>query len=303
MAQRLFQTLAVLVGLAVLAALPLPALAQDGAGYPEYSGSYALLIGVGKYDDDFWDPSALPNVQRYLEDMKEALTSQGFRDGDVEIVEDPKNTELREAIRKFLMTHGRWSDNRLLIYFMGHGHTLAENPRNPGINEKELGYLVSRDDVPVNSRRGESKFRTEAVPMSEVWNWAYKYKAKHTLIILDACFSGHAIPPDSLDDKDDTEESLWPSDPEPESVVQVVTAGNAFQKVPAKSMFTELLLDAITMARTGTDADKNLDGLLTGTELGNFLYWKVARASGGGQTPFTSTTGEGEFVFRVPRDN
>ena len=60
MPQRSFETLAILVGLAVLAALPIPVLAQDGPDGPEYFGSYALLIGVGKYDRDFWKP--LPYV-------------------------------------------------------------------------------------------------------------------------------------------------------------------------------------------------------------------------------------------------
>ena len=291
MAQKRFQTLVVMAGVAVLGALPISALAQDGS---EYSGSYALLIGVGKYDHGFWRPSVLPNVQRYLEDMKKALTNQGFRDDDVEIVPDPTNSELRNSLHKFLTNYGGRDYSRLLIYFMGHGYSSYNSDK-----EVYTGYLVSRDDVPANSH-DNGKFEDEAIPMYVVRDWASKYitRAKHTLFIIDACYSGHAIPPGPLDDS----ESLLP--PDPEYVVQVVTAGSAFQKVLAKSMFTESLLEAITTARTGTDADENLDGFLTGTELGDFLHWKVARASGGHQTPYTSQLfGGGEFVFHVPRDN
>lgn len=296
MAQRLFQTLAVLVGLAVLGALPMPALAQGGSDYAEYSGSYALLIGMSEYDDDFWEPSLLPKVPGYLEDMRKAL-SKDF--GVVEVVSNLKNSELRKALERFLTTYGgEWSENRLLIYFMGHGHTLLRDPRNPGSNEY-VGYLVSRDDVPVNSSKGESRFRTEAFPMTAVQDWAFKYvRAKHTLFILDACFSGHAIP----DEKNEGEkmDSLLPP---AESIVQVITSGSAFQKVPAKSIFTESFLKAITTANA--DADKNRDGHLTGTELGDFLFWEVTRASGGHQTPYTSqlVDGSGDFVFRVSGHN
>ena len=302
LAQRLFQTLAVLVGLAILAALPISALAQDG---PEYSGSYALLIGVSEYDDDFWDPSVLPNVQRYLKDMREAL-SKDFR--IVEVV-NPKNTDLRNAIGKFLDTYGgRWSDNRLLIYFMGHGHTFfKEDPRNPG-SKKYEGYLVSRNDVHVNSPQGERQFRTEAVPMSVVRDLARSIKAKHTLFILDACFSGGAIPAEKKEGE--KEASLLSLDaesvvqvPPPESVVRVITSGDASQKVPAKSTFTESFVEAVTMAHVAAAADENGDGDLTGKELGKFLFWEVYRASGTKQTPYTSKlSGEGDFVFRVPRD-
>lgn len=282
MSGRSFKILAVVLGMAALGALPIPALAQDGPKYPGYTGSYALLIGVSQYDHKFWRP--LPNVPGYLDDIRQALISKGF---EVEVVSDPTNSELRQVLKHFMMTYGgTWPDNRLMIYFMGHGHAL----RNADIGRYE-GYIVSRDDAPVSSPQGKFKFLKEAVPMTKLWELARFIEAKHTLFILDADFSGHAIPGEKAD-------PLLP--PDPERVVRVITSGDASQRVPAKSIFTELLVEAITTAR----ADKDGDGLLTGTELGYFLIREVTRASGGHQTPATSQLfGEGEFVFRVPREN
>ena len=302
MAQKSFKMLVILAGMAVLGALPIQTFAQDGPdcrpdlnpavnSAPEYSGSYALLIGVGKYDD-FWDPPLLPMVPEYLNDLKQALCKGGF--DEVNVVPNPTNFELREELRKFMVEYGdRGSDDRLLIYFMGHGHSFPES------DNRYTGYLVSRNDGEVNSEEGKKKFRTEAVPMSAVGVWASKLiREANTLFMLDACFSGHAIP--DAKKKGKREASLLL--PDPERVVRVITSGDASQKVPAKSTFTESFLEAITTEHA--DADKNGDGDLTGEELGRFLFWEVYRASSGKQTPYTSKlSGEGEFVFRVPRDN
>ena len=216
--------------------------------------------------------------------MRQALIGRGF---NVTVVADPTNSELHQALSEFLITYGgRYSDSRLLVYFIGHGHMFRN--ANSGRDE---GYLVSRNDVPVNSPQGERKFRTGAVPISMVRNLAESIQAKHTLFMLDAAFSGHAIP------NEEPGPSLYPD----EYVVQGIIAGEAYQMVPAKSTFTEAFLEAITTTR----ADDNGDGLLTGTELGSFLFWQVYRASSGHQTPHASklSGGPGDFVFRVPRDN
>ena len=297
MAQEWFRTLAVLAGLAVLGALPIPALAQDGPVYPEYSGSYALLIGVSEYDYyNSW--KNLPNVPGYLKRMEKALESVGF--DEVEVIQSPDRTALRKALDTFGSAYGKkWShfDNRLLIYFIGHGYRELLDEEN---NEYK-GYLVSKDDAPVSLPDGKSKFMKEAVPMTELWELAESIKAKHTLFILDSCFSGLAItsgretfllppPPDRKDGKN------WDK-----PVTQVITSGNEKRRVPAQSIFTELFLEAVTTARGDDDGD----GFVTGTELGEFLNRVVDEVSQNYQTPYYVKLfgGEGDFVFRVPRDN
>ena len=98
------------------------------------------------------------------------------------------------------------------------------------------------------------------------------------------------------------EDSIFPATPNPEYAVQVITAGNSSQQVPANSIFTRWFLKAITTAYA--DADDDRDGRLTGTELGVFLHRKISQVSGHRQTPYRSRFGgSGEFVFHVPRDN
>lgn len=297
MAQRLFQTLAILAGLAVVAALPIPALAQDGPDYPEYSGSYALLIGMSEYDYyNSW--RNLPNVPGYLERMEKALELVGF--DEVKVIESPDRTALSNALDAFVRAYGeKWSnhDNRLLIYFIGHGYRELLDERN----DEYKGYLVSKDDAPVSSPDSKLEFLKEAVPMEKLWELAKSIKAKHTLFILDSCFSGLAItagretillssPPDQNDRKN------WGK-----PVTQIITSGNERRRVPAQSIFTELFLEAVTTARGDDDGD----GFVTGTELGEFLNRVIDEVSQNYQTPYYVKLfgGEGDFVFRVPRDN
>lgn len=136
--------------------------------------------------------------------------------------------------------------------------------------------------------------------MMEVRDLAKSIEAKHTLFVLDACFSGHAIPP--VVENGAKEDSILLATPDPEYAVQVITAGDSSQQVPANSIFTRWFLKAITTAHA--DADDDRDGRLTGTELGVFLHKKISHVSGHRQTPYRSRFGgTGEFVFHVPRDN
>ena len=66
-------------------------------------------------------------------EVSRALEEHGF---EVEVVEDPTLDELEIAIEDFIFDKGADPENRLLIYYAGHGHT-----KTLGYGG-EMGYLV-----------------------------------------------------------------------------------------------------------------------------------------------------------------
>lgn len=95
-------------------------------------------------------------------------------------------------------------------------------------------------------------------------------------VILDACFSGLVL--ESLP----RERFHPPSSPSQGAsrVLQVITAGTAGQTVADDGLFAELIAAGLTGA-----ADLNLDGWISGTELGMYLRLRVTEESRGRQTP------------------
>lgn len=84
---------------------------------PLYKESHALVIGVSQYTGGW--PN-LPGVKADLEAITQVLQKYGFH---VVIVENPTLSELERAYRDFVVRYGLGTDNRLLLYFAGHGYT------------------------------------------------------------------------------------------------------------------------------------------------------------------------------------
>jgi hypothetical protein len=123
-----------------------------------YKGSHALLIGVSNYSYKW---PALPEVKKDIQFLKEALEKHGF---SISIVENPTRIELDESVTNFISKYGQKYQNRLLIYFAVHGHTLIIN------YGEELGYIIPSDtpapDIDL------SGFKRIAVTMSLIEIWA-----------------------------------------------------------------------------------------------------------------------------------
>ncbi|PZR91235.1 MAG: hypothetical protein DLM68_03870, partial [Hyphomicrobiales bacterium] len=78
---------------------------------------HALLIGVSTYTNG-WNP--LPNVQKDLDDLEKGLKPHFQK---IEKVLNPTVDELRTRIRDFLLVQWNKPDERLFIYYSGHGFT------------------------------------------------------------------------------------------------------------------------------------------------------------------------------------
>jgi hypothetical protein len=90
-------------------------------------------LGVSQYRNGW---SNLPGVQDDVEEVSQSLKANGF-DGDD--IEDPGLDELENAIEDFIFEKGTNPENRLLIYYAGHGHTMTLGYGG------EMGFLVPAD--------------------------------------------------------------------------------------------------------------------------------------------------------------
>jgi formylglycine-generating enzyme required for sulfatase activity/uncharacterized caspase-like protein len=241
-------------------------------------GSYALVIGASAYQD--WP--TLPGVADDLEAVQAALRRYGFQ---VTVVTDPDRVELRQAYEEFINTHGSGVDNRLLLYFAGHGQTLKL------AWGADMGYIV-----PVDAPRPDadpSGFRAAALDMEQFQVYARRIQSKHALFLFDSCFSGSLFNLSRGVPEHISYKTALP-------VRQFITSGSADEKVPDQSIFRRQLLEGLD-----GEADQNpRDGYVTGAELGEFLKAKVARYSRGAQHPQSGTIldprlDKGDFVFAL----
>jgi VWFA-related protein len=245
-----------------------------------YTGSHALLVGVAQYQDRVaW--SSLDSIPDELQGLEDALKAQGFE--AVQRVMNPTGAELRRAVEDFIGRYGFNPGNRLVFFFAGHGHTLDGGDR---------GFFVTRDAPdPV---RDEAGFRRVALSMQQIATWAQEITARHALFAFDSCFSG------SIFRTRDRVAQLRIGATTALPVREFLSAGDAGEPVPARSVFTPLVVRALNGA-----ADLNGDGFVTGTELGNFVQREVIEQRTG-QTPQFGKIrdlrfDQGDIVFLPPR--
>nr|NQU90852.1 caspase family protein [Bacteroidota bacterium] len=248
-----------------------------------YEQSYALIIGVSKYENGW--PN-LPGVKNDVNEVRNALIDHGF---SVILIENPTDKEMEDEISDFIENYGLEMNTRLIIYFAGHGYTMKAQ------DGRDMGYIVpSNAPLPFES---QSEFHKKAISMRNFDTWARNILSKHALFIFDACFSGslfnisRAVPiPISAKTK--------------EPVRQFITSGSENEEVPDRSLFREYFIKSLTTS----DADGNNDGYLSGSELGEYLSYQVTNYSYDQQHPQYGKIRDkyldkGDFVFILSNDN
>lgn len=244
-----------------------------------YSKSYALVVGVSDYE--VWPD--LPGVQEDIRLVGNSLKQHGFK---VVTVLNPTRETFDRSIREFIGKYGQDPENRLVVYYAGHGHTLKT------FRGRQLGYIVPSDAPLPNKNSGE--FKQKAISMLEVEIFAKQMESKHALFMFDSCFSGSLFEisravPDSISQKT------------AEPVRQFITAGNAEQSVPDKSVFRQQFISGLD-----GDADLNTDGFITGTELAQYIEETVINYTRRAQTPQYGKIRDpildkGDFIFLSPK--
>ena len=124
--------------------------------------------------------------------------------------------------------------------------------------------------------------------------WSRQLEARHALFLFDSCFSGTVFKAKALPDTPPhiTRATALP-------VRQYITAGDAGETVPAKSVFTPAFIDALEYGW----GDLNRDGYVSGTELGLYLQEKVPAHSRRQNPQYGKIRdydlARGDFVFQL----
>jgi len=247
---------------------------------PRYQNSCALVIGINKYQQ----VNPLSHACSDAESVAEILTSDlNFPKGSVTVLLDDQAT--RAGIMKaFLAFESLSSDDRVLVFFAGHGETVTGQ-------RGDVGYLVPVD--------GQTKDKSTLIPWYELTQGAEIIPAKHILFVMDACYSGLAL---QRGGKAGGQRFI--SDMLQRVSRQVITAGKADQPVAdggsatgRNSIFTGHLLEGLR----GKAANDN--GVLTATHLMHYVYDKVAVDPHSHQTPhYGHLHGDGDFILRMPEN-
>ncbi|MEK9669280.1 MAG: pentapeptide repeat-containing protein, partial [Deltaproteobacteria bacterium] len=246
-----------------------------------YAESHALVIGVSQYRNGW---SNLPGVRKDVKEVSQALQENGFQ---VTTIEDPGLDQLEIAIEDFIFEKGVNPENRLLIYYAGHGHTMKLGYGG------EMGFLVPAD-APVPQKGRDAKFRRQALSMQRIEEVAKNTSAKHVLFMFDACFAGSVFLATRA-------APAYIQQNTKEPVRQFITSGSAEQEVPDKSIFRRAFVDALN-----GKADYDKDGYLTGTELGAYIQKRTAEDWEGKLTPQYGklqdpNLNKGDFVFELSK--
>jgi uncharacterized caspase-like protein len=247
-----------------------------------YDNSYALIIGIDKYQ----------NVQNLNYAVKDAesvhdilVNTFDFPEFNIKLLKNEEATK-QNILESFSdITKKADYKDRVLIYFAGHGAT-DDLPEGG-----EMGYLLpvdgDNDDLFLSS-----------IAMDDLKRISLMSKAKHLLYLVDACYGGiAAIGSRGLDSKSTPNfiEKITKNKSR-----QIITAGGRGEEVIEKSEWghSAFTLNLIRGLKEG-NADLNGDGYITANELGMFLREKVTIDSENQQTPQYGrmTSQEGEFIF------
>lgn len=245
---------------------------------PHYANSWALIIGI----NDYLHAAPLEIARADAESVAHVLTSDlGFLEANVIKLLDADATRA-EIMKRFLAFESLASDDRLLVFFAGHGITV-DGQRRP------MGYLVPVD--------GHVNDKSTLIRWQELTDSAEIIPAKHVLFIMDACYSGLAIQrATAVGERRFLREMLQ------RRSRQVITAGKTDQPVADgggptghNSIFTGHMLEGLR----GKAADES--GVLTASHLMDYVYRKVSSDARSNQTPhFGHLDGEGDFILRTP---
>jgi hypothetical protein len=250
-----------------------------GTSLFSYGGSYALVIWAGDYQNPFW--KKLNNIRTEASAVVNALKGQGFQ---VSVVANPTAATLRQSLELFIQRYGFLPDSRLVIYFAGHGWT-----RN-----NDSGYLVPIDAPDASTVNGDLEFAKLALGMEQIISWSKQMEARHALFIFDSCFSGSVFKARS-----GSRAPAYLERKMSRPVREFLTAGDANEQVPARSIFTPLLVRGLAGA-----ADINQDGYITGSELGDYLPQAMAEYTRDQNPQYGKIRDprldEGDIVFKNP---
>lgn len=245
-----------------------------------YGASHALIIGINEYAH----ASPLSYAVSDALAIKEILvTDFNFKEKNVALLTDANAT--RHAILQSFLRLAADDvalDDRVIVFFAGHGHT-----RTGG--RGDVGFLVPHD--------GFLDDLSTLIRWDELTRNADMIRAKHMLFVMDACYGGLALvrsaAPGSM---------RFLKDMMLRTSRQVLTAGKADEvvadsggPVPDHSIFTGHLIQALK-GKAATS-----DGVITASAVMSYIYMHVSRDKNSNQTPhFGHFDGDGDMILFAP---
>ncbi len=255
-----------------------------------YGRSRAFLAAVQYYENAEFAP--LEHVDKDVIAMTAALRANGFN----EFAGPPLNSD-RETILNALQAfiEETKEGDRIVLYFSMHGFESGTDRQNP--------YLATRDCDPSHVRAKANCLALSDI--EELVRYAMSSaeggkKAKHALVILDACSVGMGIVRKSGGATSGFVEQAIAGVPG----AHIMTAGLAGQSafvdnVAQISFFTRALVSGL-----GGQADIVPDGIITLSELEVFVRRQVALETKAVQTPMLGEImGAGQMIFSAPSAN
>jgi hypothetical protein len=222
----------------VAQAPPSPRTAQPTIQTGQY---HALIIGVEDYSHD-----SISDLSEPLNDarkIKRILETEYTFDGDnIRLLTNPTRGNILDELDK--LSASLMETDNLLIFYAGHGYWDKRS---------EQGYWL-----PSDAQKGRTR---DWIPNSTIVDFLNKVKAKHTLLVSDACFSGGIFKTrsafNSEPDRNTQETYRLPS--------RTAMTSGTLTKVPDASVFVRYMTKRL---------EENTDRYLTSQDL--FVRFKKA---------------------------
>ncbi len=246
----------------------------NGSTRELYSERNALIIAESAYQNQAW--ASLEHVQKEIDLLHQTLDKQGFV---VKVERDLSGDELRTALHEFATLEGSKEGSAALVWYVGHGTTF-----------RGRGYLVPVD-APVTT---DSQFKKIAVEMGMVRQEFTTIQSLHTLLVINACFSGaifetmgeqKGYEAPGRADREYYEYLLHPG-------LQIIARGAKDVEVPANETFARAFTDAVRGESVPPDGPNRL-------VTANKIALHLTNVDLGGITPKIQNVGQnsGDFVF------
>ena len=147
-------------------------------GQRVYGHSHALLIGINEYANvprDRWLEFAVNDVQA----LRSVLVGHyGFPPENITVLLSRQATgeAIRLALASLADKRRAKPEDRILIYFSGHGQTVKLE------NGGEMGFLIPHDaKVDFGDADNPAPYMASCLPMRAVWDYLETSPAKHVL--------------------------------------------------------------------------------------------------------------------------
>jgi Caspase domain len=249
---------------------------RDEIYKPRYENSWALIIGINAYHK----VSPLEFACGDAEGVS-AIIQKRFQFDPTRIILLTDGSATRqEILQKFLSLRKIVGpDDRVLVFFAGHGHT--ENGRRG-----DVGFLVPVD--------GDPDDLSTLIRWDELTRSGDLIEAKHIFYIMDACYGGLAVTR-----RLSSGSMRFMKDMLQRYSRQVLSSGKSDEPVcdgggpkPGHSIFTGHLLTALE----GDVASPG--GVLSANALMAYVYDRVTKDPHSRQSPhYGFIDGDGDFIF------